>query len=637
MPPAPTLRLGTLNLASGRSSGGAPLAAYELARAVADLDVDVLALQEVDAGQPRSHGVHQAAEVARALGADWRMCPTVAGTPDPFRSWQPAAPSLRGVGDSLDGPAYGIALLSRRPVRRWHVLGLGSGRARLPVRAPDPRTGRPRTWWFPDEPRAAVAAEVDGATVVSTHLSFAPHTSVRQLLRLRRWVAGLPGPVVVAGDLNLPGSLPARLLRGRDLVRTATFPAAEPRVQLDHLVLLGDAAADDGTAVRLPAGRPPRPPRDPPDVDPRASAESPSGGGQEGAQAGEGAGEARVQRDVVERGERDPRGAGALAVQPQVGGLDRPRRPGQHRRVAPAAVVVDRVRAEDDVVRHEAQLLADLAQRAGRGVLVDVQRAARRPPGAAVVRPVGAVLEQHLRADRAVAVQQQAGGAGAAPVAVAEGARRPAVGRGQHAASLDSGPCASPSSPGPRAGPPSHRSAAAAFAADLARAGVGVVYGGGHVGLMGVVADAALEAGGEVVGVIPQHLVDDELAHPGLPRLEVVDSMHERKARMAELSDVFVALPGAAGTLEELFEAWTWGMLGLHAKPTALFDVDGFWQPLLAQLRRMVDDGYLDAAPPRRPRRGHVAEGAAGLRRGLRAPAPASGRPRARDFGTESP
>ena len=147
---------------------------------------------------------------------------------------------------------------------------------------------------------------------------------------------------------------------------------------------------------------------------------------------------------------------------------------------------------------------------------------------------------------------------------------------------------------GSQSGPSSHREAAAAFAADLARAGVGIVYGGGHVGLMGVVADAALDAGGEVVGVIPQHLVDDELAHPGLPQLEVVTSMHERKARMAELADVFVALPGAAGTLEELFEAWTWGMLGLHAKPTALLDVDGFWQPLLTQLRRMVDDGYLD-------------------------------------------
>src|SRR3978361_27488 len=147
---------------------------------------------------------------------------------------------------------------------------------------------------------------------------------------------------------------------------------------------------------------------------------------------------------------------------------------------------------------------------------------------------------------------------------------------------------------GSHAGPPSHADAAAAFATQLAKAGVGIVYGGGRVGLMGVVADAALAAGGEVIGVIPQHLVDDELAPPGLPRLEVVQTMHERKARMAELADVFVALPGAAGTLEELFEAWTWGMLGLHAKPTVLFDVDGFWQPLVTQLRRMVDDGYLD-------------------------------------------
>ena len=146
---------------------------------------------------------------------------------------------------------------------------------------------------------------------------------------------------------------------------------------------------------------------------------------------------------------------------------------------------------------------------------------------------------------------------------------------------------------GSRSGPPSHRLAAASFATDLASAGVGIVYGGGHVGLMGVVADAALAAGGEVVGVIPQHLVDDELAHPGLPRIEVVQTMHERKARMAELADAFIALPGAAGTLEELFEAWTWGMLGLHAKAAAFLDVDGFWQPQLTQLRRMVDDGYL--------------------------------------------
>ena len=128
----------------------------------------------------------------------------------------------------------------------------------------------------------------------------------------------------------------------------------------------------------------------------------------------------------------------------------------------------------------------------------------------------------------------------------------------------------------------------------LAGNGIGLVYGGASVGLMGAIADAALDAGGEVVGVIPQALVDREIAHTGLSDLQVVGSMHERKARMAELADAFVALPGAAGTLEELFEAWTWGMLGLHAKPAVLVDVDGFWQPLLAQLRRMVDDGYLD-------------------------------------------
>jgi uncharacterized protein (TIGR00730 family) len=148
------------------------------------------------------------------------------------------------------------------------------------------------------------------------------------------------------------------------------------------------------------------------------------------------------------------------------------------------------------------------------------------------------------------------------------------------------------SSPGAR---PSYTETATALGLEVAKRGMRLVYGGASVGLMGAVADAALAAGGEVVGVIPQHLVDREVAHDGLTELRVTGSMHERKALMADLADAFIALPGAAGTLEELFEAWTWGMLGLHAKPAALFDVDSFWQPLLAQLRRMVDDGYLDA------------------------------------------
>ena len=148
MPDASSLRIGTLNLASGRGADGRPLAAKELRAAVADFDVDVLAVQEVDAGQPRSHGVDQVAEVAAALDGDWRMAATVAGTPDPFRSWAPVEPRLRGPVEVATAPVYGIGLVSRRPVRRWHVLGLGSGRARLPMQGLDPRTGRLRWWWF---------------------------------------------------------------------------------------------------------------------------------------------------------------------------------------------------------------------------------------------------------------------------------------------------------------------------------------------------------------------------------------------------------------------------------------------------------------------------------------------------------
>jgi uncharacterized protein (TIGR00730 family) len=138
-----------------------------------------------------------------------------------------------------------------------------------------------------------------------------------------------------------------------------------------------------------------------------------------------------------------------------------------------------------------------------------------------------------------------------------------------------------------------HDEAAAAFTRQLVEAGHGVVYGGGRVGLMGVVADATLAAGGEVIGVMPKHLVDREIAHRGITRLEVVADMHERKARMAELADAFVALPGGAGTLEELFEAFTWGQLGLHEKPTALYDIDGFYAPLIEQFRVMAETGYL--------------------------------------------
>jgi uncharacterized protein (TIGR00730 family) len=127
----------------------------------------------------------------------------------------------------------------------------------------------------------------------------------------------------------------------------------------------------------------------------------------------------------------------------------------------------------------------------------------------------------------------------------------------------------------------------------LARRGLGLVYGGGHVGLMGVLADATLQAGGEVIGVISQALVDAELAHRSLTRLHIVETMHQRKALMADLADAFIALPGGFGTADELFEILTWSQLGLHRKPVGLVNVAGFFDPLLAWLDRAVHEGFL--------------------------------------------
>lgn len=129
----------------------------------------------------------------------------------------------------------------------------------------------------------------------------------------------------------------------------------------------------------------------------------------------------------------------------------------------------------------------------------------------------------------------------------------------------------------------------------LGERGLGLVYGGGGVGLMGVVADAALAAGGQVIGVIPRALVARELGHRGLTELRVVETMHERKAVMAELADAFIALPGGLGTLDELFEAMTWAQLGLHQKPIGLMEVDGFFEPLIVFLERAVAEGFVRA------------------------------------------
>jgi len=140
---------------------------------------------------------------------------------------------------------------------------------------------------------------------------------------------------------------------------------------------------------------------------------------------------------------------------------------------------------------------------------------------------------------------------------------------------------------------PAYESAARTLGEMLAGAGITLVYGGGRVGLMGVVANAALGAGGKAIGVIPKSLVEREIAHNGLSDLHVVGSMHERKAMMSELSEGFIALPGGTGTLEEFFEVLTWAQLGEHGKPCGLLNVAGYYDPLLEVFDHMVDRGFL--------------------------------------------
>lgn len=140
---------------------------------------------------------------------------------------------------------------------------------------------------------------------------------------------------------------------------------------------------------------------------------------------------------------------------------------------------------------------------------------------------------------------------------------------------------------------PDYLIAAKALGALLLEEKMGLVYGGASVGLMGALADIVLAGGGEVIGVIPQHLVSKEVAHRGLSDLRVVNSMHERKALMAELSDGFMALPGGFGTLEEFCEVLTWSQLGLHQKPTGLLNVAGFYNPLLAWMDSAVSEGFV--------------------------------------------
>lgn len=144
---------------------------------------------------------------------------------------------------------------------------------------------------------------------------------------------------------------------------------------------------------------------------------------------------------------------------------------------------------------------------------------------------------------------------------------------------------------------PEYQLAAESLGAQLAERGIGLVYGGGRVGLMGIVADAVLRAGGEVIGVIPRALWEREVGHERLTELHVVDSMHARKAMMAERADAFLTLPGGLGTMEELFEVWTWAMLGLHAKPIGLLNVAAYFDSLIAFLDYATTEGFIAPGP----------------------------------------
>jgi endonuclease/exonuclease/phosphatase family metal-dependent hydrolase len=267
------VRLATYNVLHGMDVTDGVSDPDRLGAAVARLDADVLALQEVDHRQPRSGYADQKALAAAVLGARWsHFEATVLGTPG-VRGWRAAAPA--GTVDPLDpagpdgpdtpggprgresgdaAPRYGVAVVSRLPVLRWAVRRFAAAPARLPLLVPG--EGRSRVLLVPDEPRAALAAVVQGPhgplTVVATHLSFVPGFNVRQLRAITRWAETLPQPAFVLGDLNLPGRIPARITGWAPLVSVATYPSRGPRVQLDHVLAhgVGRACVSAGQAWR---------------------------------------------------------------------------------------------------------------------------------------------------------------------------------------------------------------------------------------------------------------------------------------------------------------------------------------------------------------------------------------------------
>lgn len=242
------MRLATWNVFHGRNPADGVVDAARLARAVVDLDVDVLALQEVDRGQPRSGLVDVTELAAGAMGAvEARFVPTVVG--DPAGQWRAAG--ARDMGLTRDG--YGVALLSRYPVRSWHVLRLAAAPL---VRMPIPVPGVRQVLWLRDEPRAVLAATLTTPagpmTVACTHLSFVPGVNAVQLRRAVRWLRGLPGPQVLMGDLNLPAPVVAPLTGARLLARVTTYPPERPLWQVDHVLALGALPRVRGVSTPRP-------------------------------------------------------------------------------------------------------------------------------------------------------------------------------------------------------------------------------------------------------------------------------------------------------------------------------------------------------------------------------------------------
>jgi endonuclease/exonuclease/phosphatase family metal-dependent hydrolase len=241
-----TLRLGSFNLLSGRSVTDGTIDAANLVAASRLLDVDVLAVQEVDRNQPRSGRVDQAALIADTLNAvDHRFVAAVEGTPG-VRGWTPSVDAGSVPPGLSPGGQFGVALISRLPVAEWHVLRLRPARGRFPLLIP---TRPPQVLWLNDEPRVAIAAVLEHPriTVACTHLSFVPPTTLRQLARIRHWLAGLPGPQVLLGDLNLPAAVVRRIAGWTPLVSSPTFPAPAPRLQLDHVLAAGLPAGTRAT------------------------------------------------------------------------------------------------------------------------------------------------------------------------------------------------------------------------------------------------------------------------------------------------------------------------------------------------------------------------------------------------------